>query len=432
MRVRIDHLDANPFRHIDRYPIREEKITALVESINSTGFWDNMVGRVVGDRVQIAYGHHRREALRRTYGPDYEVGIVVRDFTDDQMLQIMARENMEEWGSSAWVEMETVRAVVEAYGAGQITLAKPAENNRRNWRVAPSFVLGERPRTPASAPYTAQEVAAFLGWTKPSGEAQGKVLTALAALALIEQGHLVDANFAGMSTSQAEALVRETHDVLREQEKARQAEAARLAALEAERKAIEVRAARAAEERAAALARAREAREQDDRQQAEREAEAQSRLAAQAEQERIYAQRLREAAQRDVQRLEAERTHVRNQVTRSMQTNLRNPNVGIDRARKEAQATRAKYAPDNSAPIDFGRFIRGLASRLSRLLTQGDFADALAQIRRHRKHIPTADGDQLVAALEEMRKLIDTHLALLGASQAPTLDVEVIDAELID
>src|SRR5258706_7699473 len=278
MQVRIDHLDANPFRHIDRYPIREDKITALMESINSTGFWDNMVGRAVGDRVQIAYGHHRREALRRSYSPGHEVGIVVRDFDDDQMLKIMARENMEEWGSSAVIEHETVRAVVEACGAGQIELDPPSRFHVRDWRYAPSFVIGEHSDTRRSAPYTSATVAEFLGW------AVDKVSDTLAALALVERPdvELTDADFAGLSTKAAQALVRETHATLREQERAREAEAQRLAEIEKARAAAAEREASAAREREAARERARNARETAERQAAEREAADQERRAAQA------------------------------------------------------------------------------------------------------------------------------------------------------
>lgn len=41
------------------------------------------------------------------------------------MLQVTARENMDEWGTSAAVEQETVRAVVEAYAADKISLPTP-------------------------------------------------------------------------------------------------------------------------------------------------------------------------------------------------------------------------------------------------------------------------------------------------------------------
>jgi chemotaxis protein histidine kinase CheA len=372
-------------------------------------------------------GTYRSWGACRTYGPDHQIGIVVRDFTDDAMLKIMARENMEEWGSSASIEHETVRAVVEAYGAGQIQLPEPGPLTR-NLRSAPSFTIGAAgaPRPPR--PYTGSEIAAFLGWSID------KVQESLAALALVEQGHLTDADFGGLGAEAAKALVRETNTLLEQQRHAREAEANRIAEIEAARAAAAEREARAAAEREAAMERARQAQEERVREQARREAEEQQRAAQRAEQERRAAEAAQDAAKREQARREAERTKVRRDVTTSMRSNLRDPNVGITKARKEAQQTRERYAPDNAAPIDFGRFVRGLASRLARLLTQGDYADALAQIRRHRNHIPTADGDQLVTALQEMRQIIDRHLELLGASP-DTPDVitsDVIDAELID
>lgn len=433
MHVRIDHLDANPFRHIDRYPIREDKITALMESINSTGFWDNMVGRVVGDRVQIAYGHHRREALRRAYPPDHEIGIVVRDFDDDQMLKIMARENMEEWGSSAAIEHETVRAVVEAYGVGQIQLEEPDRLARAaQLRYAPSFVTGHT--GDPGRPYTAKSVARFLGWLEPSGEPQAKVVDALAALALIEKGDLTDAQFAGLGTKAARALVRETHSLLLEQERQREVEAKRLAEIEAQRQAAEERAAQAAEERAAALARAKAAQEQAERDQAEREFAEQNRRAQQAEQDQRRAQAARESAEREVKRREAERTQIRKEVASTMQTNLRDANMGIDRARGEARQVRARHAPDNTVPPDLGRTVRTLASVLVRNL-EGGAMSQVDDVIKLRQHIPDADRDQLIEALLAVREHATRRLHALGYAEdrdGHPVDIpDVIDAELV-
>ena len=55
------------------------------------------------------------------------------------MLRVMARENAVEFASSAMVELETVRAVVQAYAQGKVTLTPPSAHNRRDWRYAPSF-----------------------------------------------------------------------------------------------------------------------------------------------------------------------------------------------------------------------------------------------------------------------------------------------------
>ncbi len=91
----------NPFRRYSIYSIREDKVARLVESINATGFWENVVGRRRADgRVEIAYGHHRLEAARRVFKPGDTIPIIIKNLSDDQMRKIMIRENAEEWGCS--------------------------------------------------------------------------------------------------------------------------------------------------------------------------------------------------------------------------------------------------------------------------------------------------------------------------------------------
>src|SRR5262245_55666787 len=159
---RLADIKPNPFRHIDRYPIQREKVGALRESYRVTGYWGNIVARLMGSTAEIAYGHHRLVALREEYGEDQEISLLIHDLDDEAMLQIMARENMEQWGTSAAVEQETVRAVVEAYAAGKINLPpKPEGTSRTIWRAAPGFQKSARVFEKA---YTAEQIAQFLGW----------------------------------------------------------------------------------------------------------------------------------------------------------------------------------------------------------------------------------------------------------------------------
>ena len=161
----IKDIHPNPFRHIDRYPIRREKVEALKASLRTTGFWGNVVAREHDSGVEIAYGHHRLVALREEYGPDDKVDLIIRDLHDHAMLQIMARENMEEWGTSASVEHETIRAVVEAYAEGRIELESPDDKTpTRSIRYAPSFTRGDVLLARGEHPYTVERIASFLGW----------------------------------------------------------------------------------------------------------------------------------------------------------------------------------------------------------------------------------------------------------------------------
>lgn len=106
-------LDPNPFRHLERYPIDQEKVDRLVQSIQHTGYWGNIMGRLADRKVQIAYGHHRLEALKKLLKPTEWVQVIIEDLDDDKMLQVMADENDDVYSPSPAIINETVRATVE-------------------------------------------------------------------------------------------------------------------------------------------------------------------------------------------------------------------------------------------------------------------------------------------------------------------------------
>lgn len=87
--VLIESIDANPHRQIDKYPFIERKIEALMRSYTEVGMWEGIIARQNGNRYEIAFGHHRLEAARRSV-----IGalpVIVRELTDAQMLQFMGR-----------------------------------------------------------------------------------------------------------------------------------------------------------------------------------------------------------------------------------------------------------------------------------------------------------------------------------------------------
>jgi len=150
MRIRIKDLKPNPFRDMKNYPINEQKVKSLTNSINQTGFWDNILARpkpnhtfmtekiidsdeeydqpeymhIIYDEngeeedyddpiFEIAYGHHRLVALKKLFKPDDYVDIPVKELDDSTMIRIMANENDENWGTSPTIVDETVRVVRE-------------------------------------------------------------------------------------------------------------------------------------------------------------------------------------------------------------------------------------------------------------------------------------------------------------------------------
>jgi len=108
MKVKVKDIKPNPFRDMEKYHIRRDKIELLKKSINETGFWDNIVVRKAGNKYELAYGHHRWKALQEL--DIKEVDIPVKDLDDFTMFKMMANENLEIWGVSTDVLISTVKS----------------------------------------------------------------------------------------------------------------------------------------------------------------------------------------------------------------------------------------------------------------------------------------------------------------------------------
>jgi hypothetical protein len=109
MLVKVKDIHANPYRNIDKYPIDREKVETLKQTIQKTGFWDNILLRKspTNNHYELAYGHHRIVAVKEL--GIKEVDVPVKDISDADMLRIMADENFG-WSAAPAVVLETVRA----------------------------------------------------------------------------------------------------------------------------------------------------------------------------------------------------------------------------------------------------------------------------------------------------------------------------------
>jgi hypothetical protein len=190
MKIQICDLHPNPFRRLDRYPVKREKVDALKRSITDTAFWDNLLVRKNpdGPGYQIAFGHNRLAALNEL--GIIEIDVPVRYLDDTAMAKIMANENTLEWSYSSAIEQETVRTIVEAYAAGRIKMPEIKRESGTGGaaRQAPSFKVGTNPAVEGFA-YTVASLSEFLGWK------EYKVTAALGALALIDDEIATDGTF---------------------------------------------------------------------------------------------------------------------------------------------------------------------------------------------------------------------------------------------
>lgn len=95
VRVKLGEIKPNRFRKLDRYPLEQEVLDALKQSINDTGFWNNLQGiRNEKNEIELRFGHHRLAAGLDLFGPDYEVAVEIVEFNGVNSLQeALAYEN---------------------------------------------------------------------------------------------------------------------------------------------------------------------------------------------------------------------------------------------------------------------------------------------------------------------------------------------------
>jgi ParB-like chromosome segregation protein Spo0J len=165
----------NPYRDLSRYVLRRDKIEALRESYRKSGHWHGSIQarpslKQLG-RYEIAFGHHRVEAA--CLENLKEIGVVVAPRTNEDMLRMMADENSTEYQHDARVGIETIRAVVEAYGRGEIELEPPPTTPKGSHAGAQIYNLQ------GGKLYSLATVARFLGWVKPS-DGQAKMACRIA------------------------------------------------------------------------------------------------------------------------------------------------------------------------------------------------------------------------------------------------------------
>jgi ParB-like chromosome segregation protein Spo0J len=185
----------NPYRDLKGNPLLKDKIAELVASINTTGFWDNVVVRKnKAGKYELSYGHHRVAAAIEAGLT--EADFIVKDLSDALMIQIMDNENREAYQSSPASVIEAVKAVVAALAEGTIPAFEVDTNTRKDTiRFAPSYVAGKEPARTDEHPYTASLVSDFLGrsYNRERGGADTAVIAALNFLHLKELGAITNA-----------------------------------------------------------------------------------------------------------------------------------------------------------------------------------------------------------------------------------------------
>ena len=126
MMINLDSIDSNPNRDFGLDPIDPEKVSQLAESIGAKddktalGFWGGIVVRPSGNgRYQLAFGHHRLDALKMAGWTKADINKV--DYDEDQMVKAMIKENLTQRGAEGGAATESVAAVIRHLGYKLLT-----------------------------------------------------------------------------------------------------------------------------------------------------------------------------------------------------------------------------------------------------------------------------------------------------------------------
>lgn len=168
MRIQIGKLRKNPYRDFDLYPLDDEQIVRLSQSMTRVGMFPGISARPDPTEkgfYQIAAGHHRSAAAELAGLTEVEVN--VENYSDEQMVEVMALENLAQRGYSASAILDAVAAysriiakdvllgdggvtkVLVTLGAGalegqQALIAKVGPGNELLYRAMNGFAKDER------------------------------------------------------------------------------------------------------------------------------------------------------------------------------------------------------------------------------------------------------------------------------------------------
>jgi len=194
--VKLSSIEANPMRQTGKYPFVERKIEALKASIRDVGLWEGMIARKKSGTYQLAFGHHRWHAAKKQLGTDARIPLIVRDLSDEQMVQFMGRENLEDYNADFLIMLESWEA-----GVKYLTSAGP----RQNLEVV--------------------EIARLLGWLDEIGKSNHTARACSNTSRLIKGGYLTLDDVRGLSVDAVGALtgrVVAQHEMLERMAKATQ------------------------------------------------------------------------------------------------------------------------------------------------------------------------------------------------------------------
>ena len=95
MKLQLKTLNSNPFKkEINKGKLNQETIDKIKANIKELGLMGALPIIKKENKFHLIMGHHRVEALKQTFGKDYEIEVTLHDYDDEKVLRGMIIENL--------------------------------------------------------------------------------------------------------------------------------------------------------------------------------------------------------------------------------------------------------------------------------------------------------------------------------------------------
>lgn len=114
MKIELNRLNANPFKKkIDNGKLSEKTISKIKANIKELGLMGALPVYKRKSEYYLISGHHRVEALKRVFGKNFKVEVIVHDYDDDQVMRGMVIENLTQRDTDLKETAENLAAIRE-------------------------------------------------------------------------------------------------------------------------------------------------------------------------------------------------------------------------------------------------------------------------------------------------------------------------------
>lgn len=135
IQIKLKDIIPNPFKkEIDKGKLNEKQVQNLMEGYKMTTFHENILARqspTNKDKYELVYGHHRLEAAKRVYGNHHTISLHVVEYTDDQMLVDLCRENLTQGEFGSFNSGLDSTLLVKKHLESQVSTPLTPQKNKR-------------------------------------------------------------------------------------------------------------------------------------------------------------------------------------------------------------------------------------------------------------------------------------------------------------